>query len=105
VIIRGNPWLVFSNLRAAALQQDSVAPAAVELADSLATTYFAESGLPQKRQAGYVFREDHALEGPYAIGFRLAGQFLLQGRADALCPRCLGDAKADLRNPGVGLAR
>src|SRR5262249_15060024 len=86
---------------AAPLDEDQVAPAAVQVADPCADAHHAEALPLVQAEAGGVLREDAGLDGPDPGGLGGADQRLHQGTADALPARLRRHVHRVFHHPGV----
>src|SRR5688500_10353081 len=87
--------------RAAPFEEHDVAPAAVQLAETLAATDHPESMLRVQRQTGLVLRKDPGLQRPHPALLGLFDQPREQQRADALSGGFRRNVHADLRDATV----
>src|SRR5882762_419621 len=90
--------------RAAALDEENVAPAAAMLADAFPDPDDAEPGRPVQGQAGGVLREDAGLDGPDPGGLGGGDQRVQEPAADALAAGSGVDVDGVLDDPGVDAA-
>src|SRR5260370_589413 len=94
----------WSHNRAAALDHDDVAPAAVVLADAFPGPDHAEPGGLVQGEAGGVLREDAGLDGPDPGGLGGGDQRVQQPAAGALAAGGGGDGDRGRDDPGVDAA-
>src|SRR4051812_1640536 len=85
------------------LEEDRVAPDAVELRNAGPHGEGAVAGGVVQRDGGTVFREDRGLQGPQPAGVGLVDLAVEQGLADTSSAGALGDVDAGLGDPRVDL--